>query len=240
MKIVTTKLSVQNCVWGISGEKEAHPLKVLCLRSLSLGTSEPIGPPLAALMPTKYCLDIFNLHHLSLITPKTVNLVKRSSKIKIFWDVRSIRNIEFKIMWGNLWTLGSSSKQNIVLEIIWGELPPTPAKIRELINVLFKIFSLIFYGFWSTRTLLKCPLSSSPWSSTAKVQFSQVQPSTVHYSPMRRSKASVAKKSPESPLDPLSPPLPPSGPPQSPSAPSVRLSPPKSPSVPLSPTQSTV
>ena len=28
MKIVTTKLSVQNCVWGISGEKEAHPRKV--------------------------------------------------------------------------------------------------------------------------------------------------------------------------------------------------------------------
>ena len=41
MKIVTTKLSVQNCVWGISGEKEAHPRKVLCLRSSegTLGSS---------------------------------------------------------------------------------------------------------------------------------------------------------------------------------------------------------
>jgi len=36
----------------------------------------------------------------------------------------------------NLWTLGSSSTQNIVLEIIWGEQPPTPTQIRELINTI--------------------------------------------------------------------------------------------------------
>ena len=120
---------------GISGEKGAHPRKVLCLRSsegnlfseqcspspptpttpaqikgsnrhqisglrLSLGNHWTNCPPLAAHTPTKYCRDIFHLHHLSLTIPKTVNLVKRSS-LAFFGTLGSLslQNVEFKIMW---------------------------------------------------------------------------------------------------------------------------------------------
>ena len=38
-----------------------------------------LPPPLDAHTPSKYCRDLFHLHQLSLTTPKTVNLVKRSS-----------------------------------------------------------------------------------------------------------------------------------------------------------------
>ena len=52
---------------------------------------------LAAHTPTKYCRDIFHLHHLSLTTPKIVNLVKRSSLA--YFGTLGRWDVEFKIMW---------------------------------------------------------------------------------------------------------------------------------------------